>query len=96
MYYAVCCAVPCRRRIPKSMCDLNVIRALKRLELENITDSPIDILCVSEWYNDQMVCQAIELCKTKSGSSASSQPVLIRTRAHMHTQITQDKRKLVT
>lgn len=56
----------------------------------------LPILCVSEWYNDQMVCQAIELCKTKSGSSASSQPVLIRTRAHTHTQITQDKRKLVT
>lgn len=77
-------------RIAKSMCDLNVIHALKRLELENITDSPIDILCVSEWYNDQMVCRTIELCKTKSGSSASSET------SHSCTQITQNERKLVT
>lgn len=37
----------------KSMCDLNVVHAVKLLELEYIADSPIDILCASEWYHGQ-------------------------------------------
>lgn len=49
LYAVLCCAVYYTTAlcsgIAKSMCDLNVIQALKRLELENITDSPIDILC---------------------------------------------------